>query len=294
MQVYVNIISDFTVGVLSHFMWLPTPPPPAPNPYFVPVPMPAIEIPALQLWTAGFLCGTEKWTNAGKPVLHKGFFIMLDGHNTGMLIPDVTIPPAPNMQYPLMWPFSARKVMFSASKVQMCGTAVACSQWIGLPPVPQMSCGDPISAPVDFSMITITNTVIVGMTLGDLLIGVVACALSMAIDFILYKLFPPGAASSFSAGLVEGILGKLLPFANAAETIKRVAGALADLGVSALKGNPSFKLVLFGNPDGGPAGVEIEIAAPSATNPSPVTVRGNLLGKQWANQGPTNSWGTPQ
>jgi len=293
MRVNVNIPTDFTVGVLTHFMWIPTPPT---NPYVAPVPMPSIEIPALQLWTAGFACGTEKWTNGGKKVLHKGLFIMLDGHNTGMLIPDLTVPPAPNMQYPLMWPFSARKVMFSASTVKMGGTAVACSQWIGLPPIPQMTCGDPISAPVDFSMITVTNTVSVGMTLGDLLIGVAACVISMAIDYILSKVMkPPGAQGNLAKGLIEGFLAKMIPGMDKGETIKRVAGAFGDFAVSAMKGDPSFKLVILGNPDGGPIGLEVEIKPPAeGSNDSWITGRGNILGMQGATQGPTNNWGTTE
>ena len=117
----------------------------------------------------------------------------------------------------------------------------------------------------------------------------------MVIDYVLYKVFPPGASSSFTQGLIKGILGKIVPGVDAGETIKRGLGALADLGISALKGDPSFKLVAFGNPDGGPLGLEIEIKPPAAgSGDSPVTLRGNIFGSQWATQGPANSWGTPK
>ena len=294
MEVRVNIITDFTAGCLTHFLWLP------PLPIPTPAPTVSIEIPMFQLATVGFAVGQNKWANAAQPVMHKGFWICLDGHNQGMLIPDITIP-FTNAWYAIMWPFSSRKIVFSASTVQMNGTPTACSQLVGLPPIPQMSCGEPISAPVDWSFITITNTVSVGMTLGDLLIGLAYCAASMLLDFVLSKVFPPGAMNAFWPGVLEQFLNKLLPFKDAGETIKRGVGALIDFGASALRGNPTFKLVVLGNPDGGPVGAEVEANFgdvppgdyPWYTAGGHVTARGNLLGQQWATQGSENSWGTP-
>lgn len=293
MEVRVNIITDFTAGCLSHMFWLPPASP-------VPAPTIAIEIPMFQLATMGFLVGQNKWTNTGTPVLHKGFWIAQDGHNQGMLIPDVTIPFV-NAWYAIMWPFSSRKIMFGASTVQMCGAATGCSQWIGLPPIPQMTCGEPISAPVDFSFITITNTVIVGMTLADLIIGLVYCAAAMLLDYILAKVFPPSSMKDMGKEIFAQYMNKLLPFKDLGETIKRGVGALIDFGAGALKGSPTLKLVAFGNPDGGPIGAEVEINfgdVPEGDYPwytvgGHVTARGNILGEQWATQGTENKWGTP-
>ncbi len=75
--------------------------------------------------------------------MHRGMWIVLDGHDCGMMIPDVTIPPAPNIAYPMFWPFSSRKPVFAASTVKMNGTPVACAQTVGFPPIPMMTCGDP-------------------------------------------------------------------------------------------------------------------------------------------------------
>ncbi|HEV3384873.1 MAG TPA: hypothetical protein VG097_08650 [Gemmata sp.] len=296
MQVNVNIIYDFTMGIGTHNLLMP-PVVPKPNPTF------AIEIPATQMWTMGYLCGQNKFTNAAKPVFHKGVYIALDGHNQGMLIPDVTIPPS-NAWYAVMWPFSSRKIMFSASTVQMNGTNVACSQLVGLPPLPQLDCGDPVSLPYTFSMITFTNTLTVGMTLKDLIIGVVAIAVSIAIDLAVYFLgdkfkdfFTNTLGSKLAEKLVEGaagqqilgaILGKLIPGLDPGETLKRVVGALTDFGISALKGNPSFQLSVLGNPDGGAAGAGVGWSPSTG-----VTGQGNLLGEQKATGGTVNNWGTP-
>lgn len=300
MRVKVNVIWDFTLGVGTHNLLLP-PATPSPVPTF------AVEIPATQMWTLGYLCGQNKFTNAAKPVYYNGVYIALDGHNQGMLIPDVTVPFV-NLWYAVMWPFSARKIMFSASTVKMNGTATACSQLIGLPPLPQIACGDPVSLPFTFSMINWVHTLTVGMTWKDLLAGVVAIVLSVGIDLLLLGLgnkfkafFSKGFAGPLADKLFKGeaareifkgILGKVVPGADVGESIKRVLGAAADFGVSVLKGSPTFKLVVLGSTDGGPAGAEVEVA-PSQPGQGPVTARGNLGGHQVANQGTVNRWGTP-
>jgi hypothetical protein len=282
MRVNVNIPTDFSAGCLSHFLWLP----PA-----VPTPTPTIsvEMIATQLWTAGFFLNQEKWTNQSKPVLHKGMWICLDGHDVGILIPDITIPFV-NAQYAIMWPTSSRKIQFSASTVQMCGANVACAQLVGLPPLPMMTCGDPISAPVAFSFITFTNTVIVGMTFWDLFLGLAAAAISMVLDFLIFRWFPPGAESSMLTGILKGLGGKYIPFLDKGETLKRGIGFVTDFGMSLLRGNPTFKISV-----GGPlAGAEVEVAPPQQPGQSWATGRANVGGQQWVTQGSSTNWGTPR
>ena len=95
----------------------------------------------------GFLANQNKFSNGGKPVMHRG---MVDRARRSRLRHDDPRrhdPPAPNIAYPMFWPFSARKVVFAASTVKMNGTSVACAQTVGFPPIPMMTCGDPISAP---------------------------------------------------------------------------------------------------------------------------------------------------
>src|SRR3989304_1295572 len=93
----VNTAIDLTVGVLTHMLIPPPPAPPVPS-------VPSIEMLTTQMWTMGFLTGQNKFTTT---VLHYGLPMILEGHDIGMLIPDVTIPPV-NLYYAVMWPMSSR------------------------------------------------------------------------------------------------------------------------------------------------------------------------------------------
>jgi hypothetical protein len=250
MKVNVNIITDFSFGFLLHKL---IPPPPAPP---IPSTM-SIEMPATFLWTMGFLMNQNKFTNGAKPVTHKGVWIALDGHDCGMAIPDLTIPPAPNLNYPIGWLLSSRKPTFAASTVKMNGTSVACAQWIGLPPLPMMTCGDPLSAPVCWSALSVTNTVSVGMTLTDLLAGLIAIAASMITDYIFSKI----PFSKLGLGnVLETILG------NSLKGLSPVS-ILAGFATSALTGNATFT-VSIGLPFAG--GTYSYTPNPSAGSPSSV------------------------
>jgi len=223
MMVNVNIITDFSFGFLTHKL---IPPPPAPP---IPATM-SIEMPATFMWTLGFLMNQNKFSNGAKPVTHKGVWIVLDGHDCGMAIPDMTIPPAPNLNYPLCWPFSSRKPTFSASTVKMNGTAVACAQWIGLPPLPMMTCGDPIGAPVCWSALSVTNTVAVGMSFADLAAGIINAAASMVTDYIFSKLpFDKLGIGQLGEAVLSNSLKGLSP-----------VSILAGFASSALTGNATF------------------------------------------------------
>ena len=173
----VNVIWDFTLPITvgSHMQLLPPAVP-------APVPVPAVEMIATMMWTAGFALGTNKFTNS---VLHKGVFIMQEGHDIGPLIPDVTIPPT-NVWYAVMWPLSKRKVMFSASTVKMNGKSAGCTTI--LPPFVMICCGEPISIPFGYSVICPLNTVRLGMTLGDIIAGIASIAVSVALDIIFNKI----------------------------------------------------------------------------------------------------------
>lgn len=173
----VNVIWDFTLPITvgSHLQLLPPAVP-------APVTVPAVEMIATMMWTAGFALGKNKFTNN---VLHKGVFIMQEGHDIGPLIPDVTIPPA-NVWYVKMWPLSKREVKFSASTVKMSGKSTGCTTIV--PPFVMICCGEPISIPFGYSVICPLNTVRVGMTWGDIFAGVASIAVSVALDIIFNKI----------------------------------------------------------------------------------------------------------
>ncbi len=177
MQVNVNTVTDFTFGFLAHNMAAPPAIP-------APVPTPSVEMVAPFLWIYGFAMNQNKFSNGAKPVTCKGTWVVLDGHECGMLIPDITIPPAPNVLVPLYWLFSSRKPIMAASTVKMNGTPVACAQLLGLPPIPMMTCGDPVGAPTTLSPINLLNRCAVGITWLDILVAVINVAASMAIDYI--------------------------------------------------------------------------------------------------------------
>jgi hypothetical protein len=234
---HVNTAIDVTVGVLTHSL---IPPPPAP-PVKVPA-VPSIEMIATQMWTMGFLCGQNKLTTT---VLHYGLPLVQEGHDQGMLIPDVTIPPV-NLWYAVMWPFSSRKIMFFSSIVQYdkkgAGCAAICI------PFPMMTCGEPISAPTAFPITNLLNTVIVSLSPGDILMGIGRIAFSMALDFVFNKLSqpsPPGTGSAWSQ-VGREFLNRLCP---------TDALGWAKLGLSGLSG------VFFPSPTEGPR-YEVRIGMP--------------------------------
>jgi hypothetical protein len=174
----VNIPWDFSLPVTigTHLLLIPTPPPPPPSPTA------AVEMIATVAWTAGYALGRNKFTST---VLHKGGFVMLEGHDHGPLIPDVTIPPT-NLWYAKMWPLSKREVKFSASTVKMNRKAAGCyTIW---PPFVSICCGEPISIPFGYSVICPLNTVRVGMTWGDILAGALSIVVSVVLDIIFNKI----------------------------------------------------------------------------------------------------------
>lgn len=167
-----------------------------PMPPFPPVPPPlpgmplslaaaAIEVPVNAWWPPGVLL-KHKFTDN---VLHAGMKICLDGHDCGWLIPHVQVTPAINNILTLMLhiPLSSRKANFSAATVVMNGKPVACMTMIAWPPTPMTYCADPINMPLADAPTSHFNTVEVGVTLGDWLIGAFGIAANMILDYALFK-----------------------------------------------------------------------------------------------------------
>lgn len=280
MKVKVNVIIDFSVGVLSHNMLAPPAIP-------APVPTVSVEMIATMMWTLGFLANQNKFSNGAKPVTHRGMWIVLDGHDCGMMIPDLTIPPAPNIAYPLFWPFSSRKPTFAASTVKMNGTAVACAQTFGLPPLPMMTCGDPVAAPTSLTMINVTNCVQVGITWIDILVGVITIVASMVTDYIFSKIpFSKAFGGRGLSVLMENLFGTIL--GNALKGLSPVS-ILAGFATSALTGNATFTVSL-GLPFLG--GQVTYTPNPSAGSPS-VVAQGNIPFTRMDTTGAGSAFGTP-
>jgi hypothetical protein len=280
MKVKVNVIYDFSIGALTHNMLAPPAIP-------APVPTPSFEMIATMMWTLGFLANQNKFSNGAKPVTHRGFWIVLDGHDCGMMIPDLTIPPAPNIAYPMFWPFSSRKPVFAASTVKMNGTAVACAQCFGLPPIPMMTCGDPIGAPTTQSMINVFNGVQVGLTWLDILCGVITIAFSMATDYLFSKIpFDKVFGGRGLSVLMENVLGTAL--SNSLKGLSLPA-ILCGFITSSLQGNPTIT-VSAGLPF---LGGQVAISPAAAAGQPSVVAQGNIPFTRMDTTGSGQAFGTP-
>ncbi len=239
MPVHVNVIWDPTLGINMHTLWVPPLPP-------SPIPVPSFEIITTQMWTAGFLLGKNKFTTE---VFHKGVFICIDDHDIGPLIPDITIPFV-NAYYVIMWPFSGRKIAFTASTVKMETKPTSCAQiW---PPLPMMTCGDPFTLPTSYPVANLFNTVTVGLTFEDFVMGWVKIAVSIAIDALFafgpvakfFKKLAGDAVKTIGQEILGQVLGKLglSPSALA----KKAVAALAGWAISAFGDNPTLKFTVGG------------------------------------------------
>ncbi len=241
----VNIVWDITYGMCFHTLWAPPPSiPPLPNAF-----IPSVEIPAPQMWTVGYLMGKNKFTTT---VMTCNMPTCQGGHDLGPLIPDLTIPPANVYMPPIGWPFSKRAIVFQASTVSLQGTPAGCA---AAPFFPMMTCGDPVSLPSVFPIpINYLHRTFVGLSLGDILSGILNICISVLIDAIFHKIGGgagnPGteaaeqaaerAAKEVAEEVVEEaastviareILGKLVPTSPAAAA-KAVVSALAGYGES--------------------------------------------------------------
>ncbi len=255
----VNVIWDLTSPILPCSHMYIVPPMPSPTPTV------AIEMLATQMWTAGYVLNKNKWA---KTVKHKGVFIAQEGHDLGPLIPDVTIPFV-NAWYAVMWPFSSRKIMFSASKVKMDKAATGCaSVW---PPFVMLTCGEPISLPVTAPLTNMLNSVYVGMTMMDILAGVLSILTSMAIDFIFSLIGYKGGAKKYgrelrnifkrigrlpvhrAGSLFGGRVGQKVSkaiiekFFTPKDLVKNLVSGVTGFGISSLTGDPKFSMGV-GNP----------------------------------------------
>ena len=257
-----NIALDVTVGAWMHNFLAPIPTPPPPAPVF------AIEIPATQMWTLGYLTKKNVFTESVK---HRfNLPIVLEGHDLGMMIPDITIPFV-NAWYAIMWPFSSRKINFTTSIVKMDGKMVGCADIV--PPLPMLSCGDPCAFVLTFPVTNkFLDSVQVGITLLDILLGLCAALFSIALDVLFWGIGLRGGAkppSPIMEQLAMAFLGKLVP-TSGADLAKLLLSGFSGVFIVPPGGQPSYKISLGW---GGVDETQLEITG------SGVTVQRNLLGR---------------
>ena len=189
-RVFVNVEYDFSLGALSHCFLCPC------------APVPSIEMIVTQFWPPGYGLGQNKFA---KTVKHKQQWIVQEEHDCGALIPDLTVPVA-NPWYAVMYPFSKRQIVFTSSVAKAEKVQIALAQTFGLPPLPMMTCGEPVSAPTAFVMNNFLNTVKIGMLPTDLFAGLINIGVSMALDFILRNKKPPTMRTDLATNFA-GMLG---------------------------------------------------------------------------------------
>ena len=267
--VNINNSIDISLGFLSHDLFIP------PAPVAI---APSVEMVCTQKW-AGFFLNNNKLTTT---VEHNGKSVVLKGHNCGPLIFDITIPPS-NVAYAWIWPFSDRKITFSASTVKMDGTPTGCAQ-IFMLPLPMMTCGDPLSAPTAFILTSDINNALVGMSMTDFLLGLLDIVLSMAIDALFeWGWKGPKGPDVLDKGktITDKLIGKFMP-TDLKGWAKKGVSSLAGLLTSSLEGNPTFK-VGVGNHW---KGTEISI---DSNGPA---LQQNFMGVQGNSRGELEAWGT--
>lgn len=185
----VSIATDLALPLIPLVMTfhdlIPVPPvPPVPPPGIYP----CIEIPVMMMWPPGYALQQNKLTTT---VLHKFMPLALDSHDCGYMIPHITIP-ANNALLPMHIMFSSRKFVFSASTVKANGTPVGCT-W---PLMPMLCCAQPVTLPSGTALLNCLNTVYVGVTWMDVLMGVVSIAVTMIGDALTYG-GPSGSAMDY-------------------------------------------------------------------------------------------------
>ncbi|MGE0792211.1 MAG: hypothetical protein AB7S26_41445 [Sandaracinaceae bacterium] len=173
-------------------------------------------------------------------VFHRGQKIALDGHDLGMNLDHVSLPPADVLMV-LNIATSSRKAKFAVGAVKANGTPIACCTFTESIPTPMAICGTiPIPLAGTGSAIS-DNSLLVGMHGADALAGWVSVAITMVIDFVKATAGPLSRLDSVEAGAeqfwekVGEELEDLLPSAPSAkdlveDNVPDVWGALIRLG----------------------------------------------------------------
>lgn len=231
-DVHVTRENDVSLGVLTHkglnpAMGFPTP-----------APTLSIETVVNTKHLPGYVLNKNKLT---RTVLlaewwgGDGTRLMLDGHDHGPFIQDLTPAPIVNLWYAVMWPFSSRKCAFSAAKVWADDGPFGGAQvhpWV----LPWITCGEPFSLPMAWSPTTFRNNVIVGFERADIAAGAASALAAILIDFLFEKLGPQGAPGTPQQELLKELAARLLGFSGRAGAAKLAIASIVDGAISYARG----------------------------------------------------------
>lgn len=172
-----HLIAHTYIGVGTHTGVFPPAIPPIPT-------APHIAVDTLLGLTLG-----ANYSNTVKGPF--GIQLVGKGNDSGMVVPHIAIAPHPgNILIPLIIAFGSSKPMFCASTVHIGGMAGgnASTGPVAADPIPynfvsiNQACNDPCNYPSD--MVISPNTVLVGLTLGDFIGGLVRMAVDTAASFV--------------------------------------------------------------------------------------------------------------
>lgn len=238
----VTIVTDWTLPMLTvhSAVWVPPVPPPAPI-------YPHLDMMAM----IGHFGGMGTVHALTSTVFHQNVPIAQDGHDCGFLIGHVTTP-MHNVMLIIHMLCSSQKTTFGASTVKMNGTATGVIDLTG--GCPMIVCADPVGLPILWAPTNMTNTVYVGTTAGDIAMGWLAAAFSMALDFVVgkipfgkqlaKKLSKPVADSLAKAleTLIKFVIGKGITAVSAPSSPSAAApatAASADAAAATASATPS-------------------------------------------------------
>ena len=159
----------------------------------------AVMAPHVSMDTLLGLMISAKWS---KTVIGPfGFQFIGQGSDSGFVVPHIAIPP-PSVLVPVVIAFGGSKPMFSASTVHIDVDGSSLPMSAGMIPFNFVSinqaCNDPCNYPSD--MVISPNTVVVGLTLGDMIAGFV----NIAIDCIVSAI-----ANKIGGDVAEAVLSRL-------------------------------------------------------------------------------------
>lgn len=152
-------------------------------PVLTPVPMgPYVESPAPIWWIPGYVTGKHELTTT---VFHNHLTIAQEGHDLGMMLIHVAIPPN-DLLIPVNMLASSREAKFEASEVIANGKPIACCTMIdwAVLPTPMKACSLIPAYHVGCGMSLLLNSVIVGMSVTDMIAGYVSAILDLVLSLL--------------------------------------------------------------------------------------------------------------
>lgn len=190
-----HMIWHFFVGYGTHFTIIP------------PAPPPPVLTPHMSSDTLLGVC--IKADPAPTDLGMGGQPLIARGSDSGLVVPHYAV----NSLLPIIIAFGGSKVMFGSSKVKIAAMSGSKDCGCCVPPfVPfsmNLACNDPCSYPSDY--VVAPNTVEVGMTLGDILGGVISMAVDIGFSWVCGQL----------AGKLSNAMGNMVGRLMANEAAER-------------------------------------------------------------------------